>query len=304
MLEVNSDTISKFESKIIINNISSSLANSLRRIMISEVPTISIDIVSIEINTSLINDEFLSHRLGLIPLKSNSVKKLKYTRECECDNFCSKCSSIFNIDLRCNKEEIIVYSKHLECLKRESDFLGDSIFPIHDSSLPKNFSSKSIVIAKLKTGQQIKLVCVAKKGTGLEHSKWSPISTLKLKAEPFFYLDLINLNKILSFHQKEILNKLEEKIFCFNENVTSLIFLKQDKKEFTIISQKKIKFLIDFLLSNQISSENILKLEINCSKITFTMETTGVLTANEIFKESILILKRKLNIIGVYLEKN
>lgn len=45
------------------------LANSLRRIMISEAPTMAIEHVYIVNNTSVIQDEVLSHRLGLIPLK-------------------------------------------------------------------------------------------------------------------------------------------------------------------------------------------------------------------------------------------
>jgi len=303
MIDITIAALSKFESKIVINNLSPALANSLRRIMISEVPTISIDIVSIEINTSLINDEFLSHRLGLVPISSRFVKKLKYTRECDCDNFCPKCSFIFNLNLRCENDEIVVYSTHLEGLDRVGDLLGNSIHPIHDSGLPGNFSSKAIVIAKLKHGQQIKLLSVAKKGIGLENSKWSPVSILKLKAEPIFQVDLNNLNKILSSPQKEKLYGLGKEIFCFSEDKISIIFLKRSYMITNTYSQKSLKFLVDFLFKHRLSSKDILMLEINRSKITFILETTGVLGASEIFKESVLILKRKLNILGVHLEK-
>ena len=45
------------------------LVNALRRILISEVPTIAIEKVTLHQNTSVIPDEVLCHRLGLIPIK-------------------------------------------------------------------------------------------------------------------------------------------------------------------------------------------------------------------------------------------
>lgn len=44
---------------------------------------IAIDIVEIESNTTVLPDEFISHRLGMIPLiSSNCEEGIRYTRVC------------------------------------------------------------------------------------------------------------------------------------------------------------------------------------------------------------------------------
>lgn len=52
-----------------IIGITPAIANAFRRIMISEVPSMAIEKVFVYNNTSIIQDEILAHRLGLIPLK-------------------------------------------------------------------------------------------------------------------------------------------------------------------------------------------------------------------------------------------
>lgn len=44
------------------------LANALRRIMIAEIPTMAIEKVEMWQNTSIIPDENLAHRIGLVPI--------------------------------------------------------------------------------------------------------------------------------------------------------------------------------------------------------------------------------------------
>lgn len=70
-LKINVVNKSQLEIEFDIIGITPALANAFRRIMISEVPSMAIEKVYIYYNTSIIQDEILAHRLGLIPLRAD-----------------------------------------------------------------------------------------------------------------------------------------------------------------------------------------------------------------------------------------
>lgn len=61
------------EEKIVFEmiGVDAPIANALRRILLSSVPTMAIGTVYIVKNTSIIPDEVIAHRLGLIPINAN-----------------------------------------------------------------------------------------------------------------------------------------------------------------------------------------------------------------------------------------
>ena len=65
--------LSRYTLKFELTNTELSVANALRRIIIAEVSTMAIDLVQVRENTSVLNDEFIAHRIGLVPLFSESV---------------------------------------------------------------------------------------------------------------------------------------------------------------------------------------------------------------------------------------
>lgn len=90
----------KFE----LHNTDLTMANALRRVIISEVPTMAIDIVEISENTSALHDEFIAHRCGLIPLVSDDVDTFNFRENCDCQfGNCTKCSVIFNLNVTADK---------------------------------------------------------------------------------------------------------------------------------------------------------------------------------------------------------
>jgi DNA-directed RNA polymerase II subunit RPB3 len=68
-----------------------SFANSLRRIIIADIPTCAIDMVEIQENTSALPDEMLAHRLGMIPLVSD------HARDALVDHRVSACPATGNL---------------------------------------------------------------------------------------------------------------------------------------------------------------------------------------------------------------
>lgn len=60
-----------YELEFDIIGIHPAIANTFRRLMLSDVPSMAIEKVLIQSNTSIIQDEVLAHRLGLVPLKAD-----------------------------------------------------------------------------------------------------------------------------------------------------------------------------------------------------------------------------------------
>ena len=147
------DVISKDSEKIAIKlkGVPLQYANALRRVCLNGVPVFAIDTVDIIENTSVLPDEGLAHRLGLIPLKTDLSK---YNE-----------SDKILLVLDSGEEE-----QTRSVLSSELSSEDDTVKPVSDK----------IPIVQLAPGQKIKVECYARLGRGTEHAKWnsSNISTL------------------------------------------------------------------------------------------------------------------------------
>ena len=132
-------------------------ANALRRVCLNGVPVFAIDTVDILENSSVMPDEGLAHRLGLIPLKTD-LTRFNEPSECECksETGCSNCKVMLVLDSGDSDVTRTVLSNELTSE-------DDSIKPISDN----------IPIVELAPGQRVKVECYARLGRGSEHSKWN-----------------------------------------------------------------------------------------------------------------------------------
>ena len=147
------DVISKDTEKIAIKlkGVPLQYANALRRVCLNGVPVFAIDTVDIIENTSVLPDEGLAHRLGLIPLKTDLSK------------FNESDKILLVLDSGESEQTRAVLSSELSSE-------DDTVKPVSDK----------IPIVQLAPGQKIKVECYARLGRGTEHAKWnsSNISTL------------------------------------------------------------------------------------------------------------------------------
>ena len=153
------DVISKDSEKIAIKlkGVPLQYANALRRVCLNGVPVFAIDTVDIIQNTSVLPDEGLAHRLGLIPLKTD-LKRFNEPSKCDCqsESGCSNCKVLLVLDSGEAEESRAVLSSELSSE-------DETVKPTSDK----------IPIVQLAPGQQIKIECYARLGRGTEHAKWN-----------------------------------------------------------------------------------------------------------------------------------
>ncbi|QDS73657.1 hypothetical protein FKW77_002520 [Venturia effusa] len=140
----------------------------------------AIDLVEVEVNTSVLADEFICHRLGLVPLSAHGVDSVRYSRECDCENYCDKCTVVLSLHAKCTGTDIMkVYASDLMPHEGRADAPVGVGHPVR-----KDPRGEGVLIAKLRQGQELKMKCVAKKGIAKEHAKWAPTAAIAFEYDP------------------------------------------------------------------------------------------------------------------------
>ncbi|KAJ3480226.1 hypothetical protein NLI96_g8500 [Meripilus lineatus] len=216
----------------VLENVDLAVANSFRRAMMADIPTIAIDLVEIEANTTVLPDEFIAHRLGMIPLVStNCDEAIRNTRDCSCLDGCRYCTIDLILRVACEEGIMEVTSNHLEIGPPrivDQEEVGEELSkrtPSFGMPVGKNEPGVNpVLICKMRKGQELRIRCVAKKGIAKEHAKWSPCSAVAFEYDPhnklrhttYWFEKDIKTEWPLSENAKEEEPEREDEPFDFN----------------------------------------------------------------------------------------
>jgi len=212
LTSISAEVIERTDERVVIkfNNISRQYINAIRRMAISEVPTLAIDDVVILENSSVMHDEAVAHRLGLIPLRTD-LDRFVMPQDCDCKSTlgCSKCRVLLVLDSEAMEKTTIVTSGEL----------------LSEDELVKPVS-KDIPIVVLAPAQKLKFEAYARLGVGKDHAKWQPTSAAIVKDgnDDGESILIIETNGALTAEETlhAAMEKLNSKMKSFNQVVRSL----------------------------------------------------------------------------------
>lgn len=153
-------------------NASNLMANKLRVTMMNKVPSMAINVVNVTENESVLPDEIIVHRLGLIPLESHAVDDYIFPNQCDCSGQCSKCSATIHLKIKSSHNNGLNQLRNITSL--DLTFSDDQ--QIKPVSYQISGKEVGVVILPLTNNQNLNFECFATKGYGSNHAKWSPVS--------------------------------------------------------------------------------------------------------------------------------
>ncbi len=138
----------------ILRDANPAIANAIRRNAMNEVPVMAIEDVEIRKNSSVLYDEMIAHRLGLVALKTD-LESYNLPDKCKCQGAgCARCQVKLTLVA---DEPGVVYAEELKS---------------KDPKIKPVFGKTPI--AKLLKGQKLEIEATATLGKGSVHAKWSP----------------------------------------------------------------------------------------------------------------------------------
>lgn len=265
-----------------LENTDLSMANALRRVLIAEVPTMAIDMVEIQANTSVLHDEFLSHRLGLIPLVSDAVKGYEFPHMCSCaePRECDKCTVLFKLSVKnTGSENLMVTSRDLVPPP------GSEVFPVRGEA---DADDDHVLIVKLGKNQELKLEAQARKGISKEHAKWSPVAVATFLQVPEIVLDQGAMDALDEEQKQAFVQSCPTNVYAYDDHTRTVAIETPNACMYCNECVNK---------AESFNAPGLVRIRESPGRFLFTVETTGVLRPELIVSMAFEELSNKLSTI-------
>lgn len=271
-------------------------------------PTIAIETVWISVNHSIVQDEVLAHRIGLIPIKADPMK-LDFVEDPKEESTIiinliiatiiiliiilgmETDTIVFHLDVTCPNPpaEMSEDEKRNFSYKVKSDSImwhpagnqenvfPEGVKPVHDD----------IVITVLRPGQQLEFEAHAVKGIGKDHTKFSPVATASYRLMP----DISFSEKIINDRAYELRDMCPLGVFDIED---IKVPGKTEKVPTAIVSRPRDCTMCRECVRKDGWADSVI-LKRKADHFIFSVESSGCIPATDVVEHAIDILKAKAN---------
>lgn len=297
-----------------------SFANALRRILLAEVRTVAVETVYMWNNTSLIHDEVLAHRLGLIPL--NVDARLFDSME-DGEDATDRNTIVFQLNVNGNKPEegasadengdksemdtgpelnvlknpeldrVAMAAARKEAIETPGRpytkhiYSKDLIWVPHgdqETRFPDGIRPvhDDILLAKLRPGQEIELEAHAKVGIGRDHAKFSPVATACYR----LYTEVELTEPVYDEDAKELVHLYEPGVF-------ELVKTKMEGKSFEAKVSNPYACTMSRNYMRNPKLEKAVRMKRIPNHFIFSVESVGMQKPSVLVAEALRVLQKK-----------
>ena len=209
------------------------------------------------------------------------MDNFNFSGDCSCsklssdedeESVCPVCSVKFEIRVK-NTEEgfLTISSNDLVPVKAQSEH-QQSVVPVHyNILLSEEIQQRHIPIVKLGKNQELWAECIAKKGIGQDHAKWSPVCVCSLKYEPVISLKEARDLQLSEAQKQSLVACCPKKVFGIESKTQRLEAVKAQECIYCFECLKKTQeFGVDDFI------------QIDEGDFIFEIETNGSLKPDEI----------------------
>ena len=243
----------------LVEGVDVAFANALRRTMLTRLPAMAIDEVLVLENTSVMYDEMLAQRLGLIPIVT-VLEDYNLPQDCDCEGKgCSLCQCTLTLEIEAGDEETIVYARDLSSQ-------DPKIVP----------ASGDIPLVKLAPKQRLIIEAYARLGTGMENAKFQSVATVAYK-----YVPLVTVDK----------SKCDQCGACVEICPKNILRLDGD----TISTQNTLDCSLCEICVD-VCEPGAITIDSKLDSFLFKVESSGALSPEEIVEKSAELLKERIRV--------